>query len=127
MKIGCGERRRPGGTKLLIIIQTKSRNHDQPPVKKLKLLLQVVANVSDGRIGAGPVSWEIAGKRVGGGRSPIVLDSESRRTPIFKAVVGLKFPGNDLLAKKINGEGIAGKAEKNAGIDVVFKLVMFFV
>jgi hypothetical protein len=38
----------------------------------------------------------------------------------------LKFPANDLRAKEIAGARIAGEAERDAGIDIVGKLVMLF-
>src|SRR5215831_5375808 len=116
-KIRRGECWRPSGAELLIIVQTDPRNRNQPAFEKLKLLLQIVADIIDGFIDS----------TSGAGRPAIVLDAESRRAPVFNPIVGLKFPGGDLWAKDIAGARIAGEAERDAGIDIVAKLVMLFV
>src|SRR5215510_1239877 len=111
-KIRRGECWCPSGAELLIVVQTDSRDHDQAAVEKLKLLLQIVADVINGFI-------DSAG---GASRPAIVLDTKSRSAPVSKPVVGLKFPGVDLRAKDIAGEGIEG-----IGIDVIAKLVVLFI
>src|SRR4030095_13300673 len=116
-KIRRRERRRPRRAELLIIVQTNPGNSDQAAVEKLKLLLQVVADIINGFIDS----------TGGAGRPPIVLDSESRRAPVFKLVIGLKFPSVDLWAKDIAGARIARGSEKDAGIDIIAKLVMLFI
>src|SRR5207247_11186956 len=111
-KVRRRERRRPRRAELLIIVQTNTRNDNQAAVKKLKLVLQIVADVADGFIDS----------TGGAGRPPVVLDPESRRAPVFKPVIGLKFPSVDLWAKDIAGAGI-----ERIGIDIIAKLVMFFI
>src|SRR5215510_8993416 len=111
-KIRRGECGRPSGAELLIVVQTDSRDHDQAAVEKLKLLLQIVADIADGFVDS----------PAGAGRPAIVLDTKSRSAPVSKAVVGLKLPSRNLWAKDIAGAGI-----QRIGVDVIAKLVMFFI
>src|SRR5215471_16884756 len=75
-KIRRGECWCPSGAELLIVVQTDSRDHDQAAVEKLKLLLEMVADIADGFVDS----------TGGAGRPPIILDAESCSAPDFKPV-----------------------------------------
>src|SRR5215470_6058117 len=66
-KIRRGECWCPSGAELLIVVQTDSRDHDQAAVEKLKLLLEIVADIADGSVDSATSA----------GRPPIILDAES--------------------------------------------------